>query len=102
MILILIDATAVVLETVDDLNQRYAAIFNALEIVSVAIFTVEYLLRLWIAPLNPLYAKPLTGQLRYAFSLMAMIDLLAILPTFLPMIFPFDLRIIRFPRIFRL
>ncbi len=64
MILILINAAAVVLETVDDLNQRYAAIFNALEIASVTIFSIEYLLRLWIAPLNPLYAKPLTGRLR--------------------------------------
>ena len=102
MILILINATAVVLETVDDLNQRFGTIFNALEIVSVTVFTIEYLLRLWIAPLNPLYAKPLTGRLRYAFSLMAVVDLVAILPTFLPMLFPFDLRIIRFLRIFRL
>lgn len=102
MLLILINALAVVLETVDDLNARYGALFHSLEIVSVTIFTVEYLLRLWVAPLDARYAKPFTGRIRYAFSLMAIIDLLAILPGLLPLIFPFDLRIIRFLRLFRL
>lgn len=102
MILILINAAAVVAETVDDLNARFGSIFYAIEIVSITIFTLEYLLRLWVAPLNPQYSKPLIGRLRYAFSLMAIIDLLAILPAFLPLIFTVDLRIIRFLRIFRL
>lgn len=102
MILILVNAVAVVLETVDELSAEYGALFHALEVVSVTIFTVEYLLRLWIAPLSPQYSKPVMGRIRYAFSLMAIIDLLAILPTFLPMIFPLDLRIVRFLRTFRL
>lgn len=102
MILILINAVSVVLGTVDDLNLRFGSIFGAIETVSVTIFTVEYILRLWIAPLNPRYAKPFTGRLRYAFSLMAIIDLLAILPALLPFVFNFDLRIVRLLRIFRL
>ncbi len=102
MILILVNSAAVVLETVNDLNARFSSIFYAIEMVSIVIFSVEYLLRLWVAPLNPRYAKPFTGRLRYAFSLMAIIDLLAILPAFLPLIFTVDLRIIRFLRIFRL
>ena len=102
MLLILINALAVVLETVDDLNQRFGSIFYAIEIVSITIFTVEYLLRLWVAPLDPRYAKPFWGRIRYAFTLMAMVDLLAILPAFLPLIFTVDMRIIRFLRIFRL
>jgi len=102
LILILLNTAAVILETVDSINQRFEAVFYSLEIVSVTIFVVEYLLRLWIAPLNPLYAKPITGRIRYALSLMAVIDLLAILPAILPLIFVFDLRIIRFLRLFRL
>ncbi len=102
MILILVNSAAVVLETVNDLNARFSSIFYAIEMVSIVIFSVEYLLRLWVAPLNPRYAKPFTGRLRYAFSLMAIIDLLAILPAFLPLIFTVDMRIIRFLRIFRL
>lgn len=102
MLLILLNAAAVVAETVDDLNQRFGSVFHAIEIVSIVIFTAEYLLRLWIAPLDARYAKPLAGRLRYAFSLMAIVDLLAILPAFLPLVFTVDLRIIRFLRIFRL
>jgi voltage-gated potassium channel len=102
ILLIIINAIAVVLETVDSLNARYGSIFYAIEIVSITIFTLEYFLRLWIAPLNPRYAHPFWGRVRYAFSLLAIIDLLAILPAFLPLIFTFDLRIVRFLRIFRL
>lgn len=102
IILILLNVATVVMETVDELNQLYGSIFRAIEIVSVTIFTVEYLLRLCVAPLDKRYAKPLTGRLRYALSPMALIDLLAVLPAFLPLIFPLDLRIIRFLRIFRL
>jgi voltage-gated potassium channel len=102
MILILINALTVVLETVDDLNQKYGAIFNAIELVSVTIFSVEYILRLWIAPLNPRFAKPVAGRVKYALTPLAIVDLLAILPAFLPLIFPMDLRIVRFLRVFRL
>ena len=102
MLLIIINAIAVVLETVDELNAKYSAIFWSLEIISVTIFTVEYFLRLWVAPLDPRYSHPVWGRIRYAFSLFAIIDLLAILPTFLPLIFTVDLRIIRFLRVFRL
>ena len=102
MILIIVNAAAVVLETVDELNETYGALFRAIEIVSVAIFTVEYLLRLWIAPLDARYRKPLTGRLRYAATPLALVDLLAILPAILPLIFPLDLRIVRFLRVFRL
>jgi voltage-gated potassium channel len=102
MILILVNATCVVLETVDHLNQAYGRIFDAVELVSVVIFSIEYVLRLWIAPLDPRYAKPFWGRLRYAVSFMAVIDLLAILPALLPIFFTVDLRIIRFLRILRL
>ena len=101
MILIMVNSLAVVLETVDDLNQKYAVLFYWIEIVSVTIFTVEYLLRLWVAPLSPKYSGRF-GRVRYALSLMAIIDLLAILPAFLPLILTVDLRIIRILRIFRL
>jgi voltage-gated potassium channel len=57
---------------------------------------------LWIAPLDARYSKPVIGRIRYAFSLMAVVDLLAILPAFMPLIFPLDLRILRFLRLFRL
>jgi voltage-gated potassium channel len=102
MLLILINAVAVVLESVDELYRVYGTLFKSLELVSVIIFTIEYLLRLWVAPMNPRFAKPVTGRIRYIFTPMAIIDLLAILPAFLPLLFPFDMRFLRFLRVFRL
>ena len=102
MILILVNSAVVVMETVDELNRVYGRIFEAIELVSITIFTVEYILRLWIAPLDARYSKPFWGRLRYALTPMAIIDFLAILPAFLPLIMGVDLRIIRFLRILRL
>jgi voltage-gated potassium channel len=101
MFLILISVTVVVLETVDEYSAAYGAQFHLIEIICVSIFTVEYLLRLWVAPLDPKYAGRF-GRLRYAVSLMAVIDLVAILPTFLPMVFTIDFLLLRFLRTFRL
>lgn len=102
MILILINVVAVVLETVDSLNEKYGAIFNAVEYFSVAVFTIEYVLRLWIAPLTPRFSRPILGRIKYAFTPLALVDLLAILPAFLPLVFPADMMVIRFLRVFRL
>jgi hypothetical protein len=64
--LILLNVLAVILETVDDYSSRYAAIFHAVEVFSVGAFTVEYLIRLWIAPLDRRYQRPIIGRLKYA------------------------------------
>lgn len=101
MILILLNTVAVVLETVESLHQQYGAIFHALEVFSVFVFTIEYFLRLWIAPLEKRFSGRF-GRLRYAVSMFALIDLVAILPFYLPLLFPMDLLIIRFLRVFRL
>jgi voltage-gated potassium channel len=102
MILILVNVAAVVVESVDEIGARYSPIFNAIETFSVAVFTVEYVLRLWVITGKARYAKPFAGRLRYAVSLMAIVDLLAILPAYLPFLFGTDLLIIRVLRIFRL
>ncbi len=101
MLLILINALAVVLETVDELAADYGKIFHTVEIVSVTVFAIEYLLRIWVAPLSPQFAGKF-GRLKYAFSLLALIDLIAVLPFFLPMFITVDLRFLRFLRVFRL
>ena len=50
IILVMASVTAVVLETVEDLSQRYGRAFSLIEIVAVTAFTLEYLARLWCAP----------------------------------------------------
>lgn len=73
-------------------------------VVSV-VFTIEYALRIWTAPLLYPGTKTWRARLRYVFSGMALIDLLSILPFYLPMVMPgslLGLRAIRLLRILRL
>lgn len=102
--LILLNVVAVVLESVQALLLQYYEIFLAFEIVSVTIFSIEYIFRLWVCTENQQYQQPILGRIRYAFTPFAIIDLLAILPFFLPFLIPVDLRfmrILRLTRIFR-
>lgn len=100
--LILLNVAAVILETVEELATRYHVLFHSLELFSVAVFTVEYLLRLWVCTLDPKFQGRIAGRIRYALTPMALVDLIAILPFFLPMVLPLDLRIVRLLRLFRL
>lgn len=102
MILILLNGIVVVVDTVDSWHEAYGAYFHAFEIFSVVIFAIEYLLRLWTVPFDPRYSHPLWGRIRYMFSAMALVDLIAILPMILPMFFTVDLRFLRLLRILRL
>ena len=102
IILILLNVLAVIFASVGNIEQKYSKIFRDFEIFSVTIFSIEYAIRLWSCTVNPKYTKPFMGRIRYIFSFMAIIDLLAILPFYLPMIMPFDLRFLRALRLFRI
>lgn len=100
--LIFLNVLAVILETEEALFLRYKSFFHWFEVVSVAIFSLEYLLRLWSCTENKKYKQPFLGRIKYAFTPMALIDLLAILPFYLPMFIPIDLRFLRALRLFRI
>ncbi len=99
--LILLNVVAVILETVDWIHDRYALIFGAFNIFSIAVFTIEYLLRVWSCTEDPNFRDPVRGRLRFMVSPLAIIDLLAFLPFYLPLAFS-DLRLMRVFRLFRL
>jgi len=99
--LIGLNVLAMVLETVDSIHQISPRFFEIFEWVSVLIFSVEYVLRIWSCTSDPTYAAPVRGQVRFALSPMAMIDLLAVLPFYLPFV-GVDLRFVRAVRLFRL
>jgi voltage-gated potassium channel len=100
-VLIFLNVVAVILETVQTLYAKYHLIFNAFDTFSVAVFTVEYLLRLWSCTADQRFKSPVSGRLRYIVTPFAIVDLMAVLPFYLPYIFP-DLRFIRSVRLFRL
>ena len=70
--------------------------------ITIIVFTVEYIMRLWVSSLSYPDISPLSARIKYAFSFMAIIDLLAILPFYLPFLIRVDLRVLRTLRMFRL
>lgn len=102
MSLISLNIFAVMLETVETLADKYEKFFYFFEVFSVSVFTIEYLLRLWSCTTNPKYENALTGRIRFAVTPLAIVDLMAIVPFYLPLLIPVDLRFIRGLRLFRL
>lgn len=98
--LIALSVTAVTLETVAPLSERYRNLFLGFEIFSVGVFTIEYGLRLWSITTVKKYSDPIFGRLRFATTAYMIIDLLAILPFFAGALL-FDLRFLRALRLFR-
>ncbi len=97
--LIVINIIALILESYQVLRENYGTIFQGLEIFSVGVFTIEYLLRIWVADMNK---KVKSSRWDFIKSPLGIIDLLAVLPFYLPMIFTIDLRVVRILRLLRL
>ncbi|MGC9525608.1 MAG: ion transporter [Limnospira sp.] len=89
--LILLNVVAVCLETVEGLNQKYFGLFRVFEYFSIVVFTIEYILRVWACTIDVRYQHPFWGRLRYMLTPLALIDLLAFLPFYLPILTP-DMR----------
>ena len=99
--LVVLNVSAVVVETVPGVTARYGRLFFLFEVFSVVVFTAEYVLRLWSCTAGEKYRHPIGGRVRFAFTPMALIDLVAIIPFYLPMLFVVDLRFLRALRMFR-
>lgn len=101
--LILINVAASVLETVPSLAAAHSRLFVSIEVISVSIFIVEYVARLWCAvEYGPCLGLPAwKARLKYALTPGMIIDLLAILPFFLAFVLPHDLKVLLVFRLFR-
>ncbi len=98
--LILLNAVAIVLESFAPLYAAYKTYFFYFELVSVIIFTIEYLLRIAIADLSYPASSYFRSVWRFMKSWSGLIDLLAIIPFYLPLLI--DLRFVRTLRMMRL
>lgn len=99
--LITLNLITIIAETFD-LPDGVRNAITTFEIVSVIIFTIEYLLRVWTADMLYPQLKPGRARLKYMRSFMAIIDLLSILPIYVPLLIPLDLRVLRILRVGRL
>ena len=100
--IILVNAVVLLAETIPIIYDSRERQFHIFDVVSVAIFTVEYLLRLYVAPEDPDFNQGKLPRLRFIRSPYAIIDLVAILPFYLAAFFNLDLRALRVLRLLRL
>ena len=94
---ILLSVAAVIAESIEGVGARHGRVLNVVEWVFTGLFTIEYIARLTCVQ------RPL----RYVFSFFGLVDLAAVLPTYLALIFPeaqvlIDVRILRLIRVFRI
>ena len=102
---ILANLLVTLLQTFDQMSP-YMGILNAVELITIILFTIEYILRVWTADyLYPDEKNTLRSRFKFIVSIYGLIDLFTIIPYFLPFIFPegaVAFRIFRVIRIFRL
>ena len=99
--LILLNVVAVIVGSVQAVQERFAGLLGAFEAVSVLVFTVEYAARAWSCTVDRRFRSPLVGRIRFALRPMSIVDLLAFLPFYLPF-FGADLRTLRVLRLLRI
>lgn len=100
--LIFLNVLAVIFETIEKLSFQFYEFFKIFEVFSIIVFTLEYILRIWSCTINSQYKRPISGRVRFIFTPLALVDIFAILPFYLPMLIPFDLRFIRAIRLIRI
>ena len=98
--LIVINIAALIVETMPQFMAKYpnmTNVFRTMEVGSVAVFTVEYILRVWACTRSSKYSGPVTGRAMFMASPLALIDLIAILPFFIGIagFTGLDLRVLR-------
>lgn len=102
---IVVNTLAIILFTVPSLGIRYRFFLDPLINTCLVIFTLEYLLRIWACSSSKTLKGKVFERFRYALHLYQIIDLISIIPLFLPFLFPrhlFLLRTVRIISIFKL
>ena len=102
IILIASNVMAALLETTLSLSHNHVRTLLVFDFLSVVLFSVEWLTRVWCCVENPKYSKPLLGRVRFIFTPLMLTDLLAILPFYIPLIIVLDLRFLRLLRLFHI
>ncbi len=104
-VVVLVNCSAVILDSVPEIHAEYKEFFHELEFWSVMFFTVEYVLRVWSlgARYTPEEGGAWKGRRGYVFSAFGLVDFFATAPHYVHMFFPgLDLRILRVLRLLRI
>ena len=102
---IILNLLVTILDTYDALHAKYDLLFDVVEMVTVAAFAVDYILRLYTADFKFRGLSRGKAAWKYAISFGGLVDLISFLPVYLPFFFPSGaaaFRLVRVIRIFRL
>jgi len=94
--LIAVNVIVAILGTVRGFEGRFGDRLYYFDWISIAVFSIEYLLRVWSCTADDKYQQPLSGRIRYMLSPAALVDLFAVAPFYLGL----DLRYLRVFRLF--
>lgn len=107
VVVILLNIFITLFETFEQF-EPYADVLRVVEFITILIFTVEYALRIWTAEYLYPDKQRLYARIRFLFSFYGVVDIMTILPYFLPFVFPSGavafrmLRVVRILRLFRI
>ncbi|HEY9808793.1 MAG TPA: ion transporter [Halomicronema sp.] len=99
--LVVLDVADFILKTSPSFYSHYQLSLLSIERVALVYFTILYVLQVWSCTVDARYSHPIKGRLKYIFTPLVLIDLMAILPFYLMAIFP-QFVLIEFLEVFRL
>ena len=102
--LVVLNVIVIILESVPEIHTAYAGPLHAFDFFSVAVFSVEYVLRVWSAGAKyPPNSPTQNGRREYIFSFYGLVDFFSTIPFYLQLLFPgADLRVLRMFRLLRI
>ncbi len=105
-LLVVANVIGIILESVPEIHEQFMAEFHAFDVFSVAVFSIEFVMRVWS------YSEKYTldnsgtawqGRKEYLFSFYGIIDFVSTVPFYLQLLFPgADLRVLRMFRLMRI
>jgi voltage-gated potassium channel len=105
-LLVVANVIGIILESVPDIHEAYEAYFHAFDLFSVAVFSVEFVVRVWSYGEKYLHdedGSDWKGRKEYLFSFYGIIDFVSTVPFYLQLILPgADLRVLRMFRLLRI
>lgn len=100
--LIILSLVSIILESIKEVSSEIKIFLEWFDLFSVSVFTVEYMMRLYVSDFTHPSKNKITSIFKFVFSLGGLIDLLAITPFYLPFLITVDLRFLRTLRLLRI
>ena len=104
-LLVVANVIGIILESVPEIHENFATEFHAFDVFSVAVFSIEFILRVWSYSEKYIHSGGTAwdGRKEYVFSFYGIIDFVSTVPFYLQLLFPgADLRVLRMFRLMRI